>query len=93
MIKETIAKEALSLIFAVASNQLKKIDLKLGADKKDIEKALNNHIRIVKNWSQEINFKDLKSSKLISEIFIPLDLYVYPKRIRMELQEQIKKSL
>lgn len=91
MIKETIAKETLSLIFAAASNQLKKIDLKLDSNKKDIEKAFNNHIRVVKNWSQEINFKDLKSSKLISDIFIPLDLYVYPKRIRVELQEQIKK--
>ncbi len=91
MIKETIAKEALSLVFAIASNQLKKINLKLSSGKEDIEKALNNHIRIVKNWSQEINFKDLKSSKLISDIFIPLDLYVYPKRIRIELQEQIEK--
>lgn len=91
MIKETIAKEALSLIFAIASNQLKKINLKLGADKQDIEKALSNHLRIVKNWSEEITFKDLKSSKRISDIFIPLDLYVYPRRIRIEVQEEIKK--
>lgn len=91
MIKEIIAKEAISLIFAIASNQLKKIDLKLGADKQDVEKALSNHLRIVKNWSDEITFKDLKSSKRISDIFIPLDLYVYPRRIRIELQEEIKK--
>ena len=87
MLKETIAKEALSLIFAIASNQLKKINLKLGADKQDIEKALNNHLRIVKNWSEEITFKDLKASKRISDIFIPLDLYVYPRRIKFEIEE------
>jgi len=91
MLKETIAKEALSLIFAIASNQLKKINLKLGADKQDIEKALNNHLRIVKNWSEEITFKDLKASKRISDIFIPLDLYVYPRRIKFEIEEDIKK--
>lgn len=91
MIKETIAKEALSLIFAIASNQLKKINLKLETDKQDIEKALNNHLRIVKNWSEEITFKDLKASKRISDIFIPLDLYVYPRRIKFEIEEEIKK--
>ncbi len=91
MIKETITKEALSLIFAIASNQLKKINLKLGADKQDIEKALNYHLRIVKNWSEEITFKDLKASKRISDIFIPLDLYVYPRRIKFEIEEDIKK--
>lgn len=91
MIKETITKESLSLIFSLANNQLKKLDLKLGSSKTDIEEAMNNHIRTVKNWSNEITFKDLKSSKQISEIFIPLDLYVYPRRIRFEKEEKIDK--
>jgi hypothetical protein len=91
MVNELITKEAFSLILAIAENQLKKLDFKLGSQKKDVEKALNHHIRTVKNWSDEITFKDLKSSKQISEIFIPLDLYVYPRRIRMEIQEEIEK--
>ncbi|EDP97373.1 NACHT domain-containing protein [Kordia algicida OT-1] len=87
MIKETIIKESVSLISAIVSNRFKKIKIK--SDKKEIEKSINNHIRYVKNWSNEITFKDLKNSKQTSRIFIPLDLYIYPKRVRIVEEEKI----
>ncbi|MEE1962040.1 NACHT domain-containing protein [Allomuricauda taeanensis] len=89
MIKEAIISESISLVYAIANKQLKKIKLELNNDKSDIGNSLNHHIRIVKNWSSEVIFKDLKSSKKTSQIFIPLDLYVYPKKIRVDSEEKI----
>ena len=90
MIKEIILKESIKLIFAVASNKIKNTAFKLKSNISDVEKSINHHVRTVKNWSDEITFKDLKSSKQTSQIFIPLDLYVYPLRIRIDLSENIK---
>lgn len=90
MLKEILIKETVKLIFAFASKKIEKTSFKLESTNKNIEDALNFHIRSVKNWSNEITFKDLKSSKQTSKIFIPLDLFVYPKRIRMDLDERIK---
>ena len=90
MIKETIIKESISLIFAIASNAGKKAQINLDVNQKDIEEALNHHIRIVKNWSNEITFKDLSSSKQTTSIYIPLNLFVFPRRIRINSTEKIK---
>lgn len=50
-------------------------------DKKSIEESLNLHLKEVDNWSSQINFKDLGYlKKTVSETYIPLDLYLTPKR-------------
>jgi len=90
MLKELLIKETVKLIFAFATKKVEKTNFKLESTSKTIEDALNVHIRSVKNWSNEITFKDLKSSKQTSKIFIPLDLFVYPKRIRMDFDEKIR---
>jgi hypothetical protein len=90
MVDGLILKEAVSLISAIAEKKINKIKFNLNVNNSEIEKSVNNHIRIVKNWSSEVTFKDLKSSKETTKIFIPLDLYVYPKRIRIEESEIVK---
>lgn len=39
------------------------------------------------NWCEEISFRDLQKSKAISNIFIPIDFYLTPKRLRFNLNE------
>lgn len=90
MIVETLIKESVSLIFAIVSNKIKNTNLKISSKSEEISISLLNHIQSVKNWSNEITFKDLKSSKQTTQIFIPLNLYVYPRRIRFDLEEDIK---
>lgn len=91
MIQETIIKEAAKEIFKYSTSFLKKNFNKLLSKEKDIHDSLNEHIQKVKNWSNEITFKDLKSSKVINQVFIELDMYVYPRRIRIEESERILK--
>lgn len=90
MLKELVIKESIKLIFATATNKIKNSNFRLKASKAEIEASINQHLRTVKNWSGEITFKDIKTSKQVSEIFIPLDLYVYPQRIKIDLDETIK---
>jgi len=84
MLKELIIKESVKTILAVAARKIKGMDFKLKSNDKNIEESLNQHLQGVKNWSNEVTFKDLKSSKQTNSIYIPLQLYVYPQRIRMD---------
>lgn len=89
MIKELIIKKSLDLIIALAIKTIKNTKFNLISTKQDIENSLNTHLQGVKNWSEEISFADLKKSKAISDVFIDLDLFVYPRRIRMDDKEVI----
>lgn len=90
MIKELILKETVKLAFNIATNFLKKSKSKLESTENDIESSLVQHVQKVKNWSNEISFKDLKEAKNIQGNFIELDLLLYPRRIRLEENENIK---
>ena len=90
MIKELIIKETVKLAFNIATNFLKKSKSKLESTENDIESALIQHVQKIKNWSNEINFKDLKEAKNIQSNFVELDLLLYPRRIRVEEKEKIK---
>lgn len=90
MLNEILIKESVKTIFAIASKKIKGLDFKLDTSNKNIEQALSQHIQNVKNWSNEITFKDLKNSKQTTNVFIPLDLFIYPQRIRMDINENIQ---
>ena len=91
MIKEILIKEAAKEVFKYSTSFLKKNLNRLLSKENDIYESLNAHIQKVKNWSNEITFEDLKSSKVINQVFIELDMYVYPRRIRIEETELINK--
>ncbi|MBA4239768.1 MAG: signal transduction protein [Sphingobacteriaceae bacterium] len=90
MLKELILKESVKTIFAIASKKVKGLDFKLDTTNINIDQALSQHIQSVKNWSNEITFKDLKVAKQTTNVFIPLDLFIYPLRIRMDIREKIE---
>ncbi|HEX7318067.1 MAG TPA: NACHT domain-containing protein [Pyrinomonadaceae bacterium] len=87
-------KKGLDISFSVASELGKKIlreqRAKLLTTKEDIEASLDLHLRAVKNWSAEVSFNDLKKAKRTTDVFIELDLYVSPKRLRIDPNEQVE---
>jgi hypothetical protein len=94
MITEYLTKKALDASFRSAKSLAKRIleekKGKLVTTREQVEESLNIHLTSVHNWSSEVSFSDLKRAKLTSEIFIELDLYVYPRRIRLTAHETIK---
>jgi hypothetical protein len=91
MIKEYLIKKSLDLILAIGSKVIKNTKFSLQSTKLDIEESLNIHLRSVKNWCSEVSFTDLKKSKSLEDIFIDLDLYVFPRRVRLSVGENISK--
>lgn len=91
MITEFIIKESAKQIFKYSLEFFKKNAGKFLSKETDIYSSLNAHVQKIKNWSSEINFKDLQSSKSITNTFINLDMYVYPRVNRMEEDEKILK--
>lgn len=88
MIQEYLIKKALDRSFRIAKNVaislLGEKGAKLSSSKVDFEQSLDLHLRSIKNWSEEVSFTDLKQAKRTTDIFIELDLYVQPRRVRIE---------
>src|ERR1044072_8454758 len=90
MIKEYLLKKVLDASINVAKRVLRKSGSKLLTVTNDIEESLAYHLQAVKNWSSEVTFTDLKKAKYTTDIFIELDLFVYPRRVRIHNDETIK---
>ena len=90
MIEQYLQKKAIQASFSVAKKMFLEARAKLLATETDIEESLNLHLRAVKNWSDEVSFSDLKRARYTSDIFMELDLNVYPRRIRISENEEIE---
>jgi predicted NACHT family NTPase len=73
--------------FARAIETLRKSKARLESESDDIERALDFHLRNVKNWSSEISFSDLRSAKSTPEVFVPLDVFLHPRRRHVSKSE------
>jgi Cdc6-like AAA superfamily ATPase len=87
MLEQYLVKKTLDYSFEKAKDLVKRVlnrpDAKLVTTREEIEESLDMHLRAIENWSGEISFNDLKKAKRTSDIFIELDLYVYPRRVWM----------
>jgi hypothetical protein len=90
MIKEYVIKKALDVSFDIARKLLKESGTKLLTSEDDFEESISYHLRSVKNWSGEVSFNDLKTPKATTDIFIDLDLFVYPRRVRIHPAELVE---
>jgi hypothetical protein len=94
MLGEYILAKALDRSFAAAKDVTKRIlsakQSKLRTTRMEIEESLTLHLRSIKNWSDEVSFSGIKKAKSTIDIFVELDLYVYPRRLRIEENEQIQ---
>lgn len=82
-------EELLKLVFDFGKKKLEDTNLQVSFSEEDLQKSIIHHIKAVKNWAHEVTFNDLKSAKKTNEIFIQLDLLLYPLRNRIEHDEKI----
>ncbi|MDR9363738.1 MAG: NACHT domain-containing protein [Balneolaceae bacterium] len=84
MIPELVLSKVLELSIEKGTKLLKQSDFRLASSQKEIEESLNQHLKTVKNWAREISFKDASQAKILPNIYIDLDLSVYPKKTLLE---------
>lgn len=82
MIKEYIFKKLLDAAYERAKGILKESAGKLLTPAEKIEESIRYHLEAVETWSGEISFNELKKARYLSKVFIELDLFLYPRRIR-----------
>ena len=90
MLKEYLIKKVLDTALDSAKGFLKESGSKLVTTREDIQQSINYHLRSVKNWSGEVSFNDLKKAKRTTDIYIELDLYVMPRRRRINADEIVE---
>ena len=93
MLGEYLLKKILDASFVAARDAagriLKEKKGRLIVSRDDIEESLNLHMRMISNWSGEVHFNDLEGPKNITDVFVELDLFLYPRRVRISPDEKI----
>lgn len=93
MIVEWLVKKALDEVYSVAKRTVKETNAKLTSNADEIEASIRHHLQFVNGWSGEVSFMDLKKAKRTMEIFVEPDLYVLPRKVRLQLDEDIESIL
>ena len=87
-----VEKQGLSRLvklgFDQADEALSRWNVRLNTTSDLVHQAIAEHITEVKNWSGEISFRDLQRPKSISEVFVPLDIFLLPRRNRFSGEEK-----
>ena len=89
MLETYLEKKVLDFAFSAASKMLNDGGGEIKTDEKQLVASLSHHLKFVKNWSEEVTFYDLKKAKSTEDVYVPLDLFVYPKRVRITEDEEI----
>jgi hypothetical protein len=90
MISEYLIKKALDAAIEIGKKILKESDSELSITRENIEESISIHLRSVEIWSREVLFSDLNKAKGTANIFIDLNLFVYPRRLRFQVNQAIK---
>jgi Cdc6-like AAA superfamily ATPase len=91
MIKEIVLQEIGTRLLNSIIKLTKNTSIKVYSKEKEIFEALTQHLKFVKNWSEEVNFSDLKHAKSTKKVFVDLELYLQPIRIRIKDDEKLDK--
>lgn len=88
--QEYLTTKAIELILDAAKRRVQSLEagttVKTAAA--DLEKAITNHLDHVRRWSSEIAFADLLRPKHTTDVFIPLEAFVTPSRLRFAHEAQ-----
>ena len=85
----SIAAEVSKTAIAALQHYLSRWKVDVSSTQERLESAIDEHQREVKSWSEEIAFKDLLKPKATSEIFVPLNIYLLPRRQRISVEEEL----
>ena len=91
-VEKSVAIEAAKETFKTLSGYLSRWKVGVSSSQERIDSAISEHQREVKQWSEEISFKDLLKPKSTSEVFVPLDIYLLPQRQRSSVHEQLRSA-
>ena len=84
MLKELLFKKSIDVAFTRISETIRKSKAVVQTTTDEVDIALQHHIKIIKNWASEISFADLRNPKSTHDVFLPLDVLLHPRRMRME---------
>lgn len=94
IVTKWVAGKALELALDKAKKYLTGTKTVLKSSKEDIEGYLEFQQKGVQRWCEEISFKDLSRTKSTINIYIGLNVFVVPRSVRIEPDENIaSKSL
>jgi hypothetical protein len=88
-LENSLAGEASKQAIALLTRYLSRWNVTLSSSQERLETAVAEHQKEIKNWSEEISFKDLLRPKVTSEVFVPLDIYLLPRRQRFSDSEEL----
>jgi len=91
MVEEIVLKELAKRALEAVVRSSKHTKIKSYSKEKEVADALSRHLTFVNQWSSELNFADLKHAKQTQKVFVPLDLYFQPTRVRMTDEERMEK--
>ncbi len=91
MIKEVIFKELSKKLIEIVTKSIKNTGVKFYSKEKDIIDSLTLHLQSVNTWSSEVNFSDLKHVKSTTKVYVELQLYFQPLRVRISESEKSDK--
>lgn len=72
------------IVSSLKNGHLEKKPILVSSENEIINQVLHN-IKISRNWCDEVSFRDAKNAKKITEIFVPLDFYLTPKRVHLDI--------
>jgi predicted NACHT family NTPase len=90
MLTDYLIERALDTSLDIAKKLLKKSSGAFTTTREDLEQAIQHHVTFVKNWSKEVDFSDSQKARSTLDIYVDVDLYLYPKRVRIDTSEIIK---
>ncbi len=91
-IETTIATDIYKQAISTLSQLLSRWNVDVSSTEDRLQSAISEHQREVKNWSEEISFKDLQKPKNTSEVFVPLDIYLLPRKQRISSEEHLQSA-
>lgn len=80
-----VSKQALLLV----QQYLSRWNVRVPSTQDRLDSAIAAHQQEVRNWSEEISFKDLLKPKVTSDVFVPLDIYLLPRRQHISTNERL----
>src|ERR1019366_10574999 len=88
-LESSLVADASKQAIAMLSQYLSRWRVDVSSTQERLVTSIAEHQREVKNWSEEISFKDLLKPKATSQVFVPLDIYLLPRRLRFSAQEEL----
>jgi len=81
-IKEILLKNSVNIAFKVIKDILTKKEMLLVSSKESLEKSLLEHNEFVLNSIKNINFKELRGNKILSNTYIDLNIELQRRSLR-----------